>query len=427
MFLSRRVRHPTPTSARSWRVLGALRGALLLVFLAPAASAAPADAERLYRLLDQRLELMDEVAAYKWHRHLDVENAEREAVVLEQAVNDARRYGFTPDSSRAFFRAQIEAAKVIQRYWFARWQAGARPPDAPDLNAVVRPELLRLGGDIVAAAAQVTLLSRPAFDAAVSVEGLSDEARERMFHALSGLARFHDRLQQILATGELRVATTGDYAPFSYVEDGRPAGIDLDLADDLAAALGVKVVLVQTTWSRLLGDLAVGRYDIAMGGVSRTLERQKQGYQSHPYYTGGKAAIARCKDADRYGSLAAIDRPGVRVIVNPGGTNERFVDANLHRAAKILHPDNRTIFDALAAGDGDVMITDRVEVELQTAQHPELCAATTGTLNRQEKAYLMPQDEPLREFVDTWLDAVLADGTVAEAFRRHGVRWRPAE
>ncbi len=180
-------------------------------------------------------------------------------------------------------------------------------------------------------------------------------------------------------------------------------------------------MLVDTTWSGLLSDLAAGRYDIAMGGVSRTLERQKHGYLSHPYYTGGKAAIARCADAGRYGSLAAIDRPGVRVIVNPGGTNERFVDAHLQRAAKVLHEDNRTIFDALAAGEGDVMITDRVEVELQAARHPELCATMSGTLNRQEKAYLMPQDEPLKEFVDTWLDAVLADGTVAEAFRRHGV------
>ncbi len=46
----------------------------------------------------------------------------------------------------------------------------------------------------------------------------------------------------------------------------------------------------------------------------------------------GKAAIARCADRDRFASLPEIDRPGVKVLVNPGGTNERFDRANLHQA-----------------------------------------------------------------------------------------------
>src|SRR5690606_29352588 len=142
-----------------------------------------------------------------------------------------------------------------------------------------------------------------------------------------------------------------------------------------------------------------------------TLDRQRVGYLSAPYYVGGKTAIARCREAAGYSSLEAIDRPGVRVIVNPGGTNEAFVDAHLHRVRKVLHQDNRTIFDALAAGAADVMITDRVEVELQAARNPELCAAAPENFTYQEKGYLMPQDTPLKEFVNTWLELAIADGT----------------
>ena len=115
----------------------------------------------------------------------------------------------------------------------------------------------------------------------------------------------------------------------------------------------------------------------------------------------------------------------MRVIVNPGGTNERFVDANVRAASKVLHPDNRTIFEELVAGRADVMFTDAVEVELQTQHSPSLCRLVTQTLTYQEKGYLMPQDTHLQRYVDLWLTQRLADGTVAEIFAAHGVRHRP--
>jgi ABC-type amino acid transport substrate-binding protein len=77
---------------------------------------------------------------------------------------------------------------------------------------------------------------------------------------------------------------------------------------------------------------------------------------SAPVMRAGKAAIARCADRERFGSLAAIDQGGVKVLVNPGGTNERFDRAALHAAEIVPFADNLAIFDALAAGQGDVMI-----------------------------------------------------------------------
>jgi cyclohexadienyl dehydratase len=397
-------------------------GAALLALFLLGAAETPA-AECIYRLLDARLELMDEVAAFKWHRKLPIENREREAVVLKQAAADSLRLGFTPDSSHRFFAAQIEAAKAIQRHWFRIWKTGGSPAVPPDLDAEVRPELLRLGSAILAAAGDASSGSRRAFEQTVQVEGLDRQSRTAIFDALENLERFRNRLEQIVSTGVLRIGTTGDYAPFTYRtgQDESPVGIDIDLGLRLADALGVEAAFVETSWPTLLDDLVAGRYDIAMGGVSRTLERQKQGYLSPAYYAGGKTPIARCNQADRYGSLEAIDRPGVRVIVNPGGTNEAFLDTNVHRAVKVPHEDNRTIFDALVAGRADVMITDRIEAELQAKRHPELCATMPGTITYQQKGYLMPQDGPWHAFVATWLELAIADGTVSAVFREHGV------
>ena len=90
--------------------------------------------------------------------------------------------------------------------------------------------------------------------------------------ALSQTAPATNRLDEIIARGTLRVGTTGDYKPFTYKNpaDGRFIGLDVEMGERLAKALGVKLEIVPTTWSTLTQDFAADRYDIAMSGVSRS-------------------------------------------------------------------------------------------------------------------------------------------------------------
>jgi len=225
------------------------------------------------------------------------------------------------------------------------------------------------------------------------------------------------RLDEIIARGVLKVGTTGDYRPFTALdkESGVYSGLDIDLARSLGAALGVKVEFVATSWPNLARDFDAGAFDIAMGGVSVTLERAKKGYFSIPYLREGKTPIARCVDKDKYQTLADVDKPEVTVIANPGGTNERFDRARLHAAHILIYPDNATIFDQLAAGKADVMITDASETRYQQKLHPgALCAIhPDAPFDFAEKAYWMVRDEPLKAFVDQWLHLSMENGDFA--------------
>jgi cyclohexadienyl dehydratase len=102
----------------------------------------------------------------------------------------------------------------------------------------------------------------------------------------------------------------------------------------------------------------------------------------------------------------------VKVLVNPGGTNERFDRANLHQAEIVSFPDNTRIFDELAGGQGDVMITDAIETKLQQRLHTELCAIHPDQpFDFGELGYLLPRDIVLKEFVDQWLHIAVESGS----------------
>ena len=214
-----------------------------------------------------------------------------------------------------------------------------------------------------------------------------------------------DALDAIRARGVLRVGTTGDYKPFTFRErDGSYRGADIVLAGRLADRLGVTLQIVPTAWASLLPDFTAGRFDVAMGGVSVTPARAEKGTFSTVTFVDGKRPVARCTDQDRFTSVEAIDQPGVRVVVNPGATNEEFARTRFPHAALTVHPDNATVFDEIVAGRADVMVTDGIEVDHQSLLHPELCPARVpAPFTRLEKAYLLPRDPDLAALVDGWL------------------------
>ena len=222
-------------------------------------------------------------------------------------------------------------------------------------------------------------------------------------------------LEHIVQQGTVRVCSTGDYRPFTYRDpQGQWSGIDVEMAQDMAKRLGVRLDVVQTTWGTMMKDVGT-RCDMAMGGISVTLDRAKQALYSTPYLRDGKAAIVRCADRSTYPTLADIDRPGVRVVVNPDGTNAAFDKANIHHAAMVNYPDNNTIFGQIIDNDADVMITDASEIRWQTKANPQLCGESLDhPFTFEQKAYLIPQSDPtLQQWVDEWLNIVQNDGTYA--------------
>nr|WP_246174719.1 transporter substrate-binding domain-containing protein [Pandoraea bronchicola] len=223
----------------------------------------------------------------------------------------------------------------------------------------------------------------------------------------------HSRLDDIVKSGTLRACATGDYKPYTYRRpDGQFEGIDVDLVASLAKSLGVKPVIVPTTWKGLMDDFTAGKCDIAVGGISVTLDRAARAYYSSVVMVDGKSPIVRCTDVAKYQTLADLNQPSTRAIANPGGTNERFARQYLPKATLTIYPDNVTIFQQIADGRADVMVTDSSETLLQHKLIPSLCPVNPDKpLQFGEKAYLIPRgDDIFKQYVDQWLNLAQKTG-----------------
>lgn len=124
------------------------------------------------------------------------------------------------------------------------------------------------------------------------------------------------------------------------------------------------------------------------------------------YAPFGKVALVRTADKDRFKSLKDLNQAGLRVIKNPGGTNEAFVLQNLKAAQVSTHDKNIAIPAMIADGKGDVMITETYEALHYAKGDPRLAtifvdAPLTPT---DWLGFLLPADDAdyLREMDFAW-------------------------
>ncbi|MBR5025062.1 MAG: transporter substrate-binding domain-containing protein [Victivallales bacterium] len=227
-----------------------------------------------------------------------------------------------------------------------------------------------------------------------------------------------DSLQDVKARGVLLVGTTGDYQPMSFLnqETKTYEGFDTALTEDFAASLGVKIQYVPTSWPTLMQDTLARKFDFALCGITITDARKKQALMSDGYLVNGKTVLCRAEDAAKYTSLAAINRPEVRVMENPGGLNEKFARANLPNATLIIHPVNEEIPRLIAEGKADVMITEIMEAAFYCSRDSRLAAPLLKTpfTRGQLGALLPPGNEALRDYFNQFLNQIRQSGRLNE-------------
>ena len=226
-----------------------------------------------------------------------------------------------------------------------------------------------------------------------------------------------DRLEQILDRGILRVGTTMDTPVFSMRNaSGQLEGFDIDALDALGKALGVRIEYVKMTFGTMLPDLLADKFDMAMSGMGRTLDRARVATFSKPYMRYGKLMMIRSADKERFRTLADLDKPRLKIAYNKGGLNDRFANTEFKQATPVGYPSNELATADLLAGKVDAQVQDSTAAIYRARINSEIAAMSPENLFNPVyvAALLRREDQTLLNYVNIWIDQIEMDGTLTQ-------------
>lgn len=133
-------------------------------------------------------------------------------------------------------------------------------------------------------------------------------------------------LEEILKRGELRVGFEAGYMPFEMTDKkGNFVGFDIDMAKEMAKAMGVKFVPVNTAWDGIIPSLITGKFDIIMSGMTVTQERNLKVNFADPYIIVGQTILLNKKHEGTVKSYKDLNDPKYIVTSKLGTTGEQAV------------------------------------------------------------------------------------------------------
>ncbi|GAA2422403.1 cystine ABC transporter substrate-binding protein [Actinomadura vinacea] len=226
----------------------------------------------------------------------------------------------------------------------------------------------------------------------------------------SGLAAAKER-------GTLLVANTQANPPWNFVdEQDRPAGYDVDVANEIARRLGIgKVKFVKSNYKSFIPGVQSGRYDIVISGQTITDERKKQVGFSRPYQVNGIAVFVA---AGNTSIRSASDLRGHRIAVTAGTTQEQWVLANVP-GAKVKTLQNATLsLTDVSLGREEAGLVSKFQGSYLAGKN-NLKVKPVGPLLETEITGMSfgKSDTAMKTAVDEAIADMLADGTLSRISR----------
>ena len=147
-------------------------------------------------------------------------------------------------------------------------------------------------------------------------------------------------IDRILQRGELVVGMAGNMPPLNMTtKEGELIGYEVDLAKNMASAMGVRAKMEVMPFAKLLPALQSGKIDLILSNMTITPERNLKVAFVGPYFTSGKAFLTKIKTIAMAGEAADIDAKNTKLVALKGSTSQAFVEKAIPDATLVTAND----------------------------------------------------------------------------------------
>ncbi|WP_297322945.1 transporter substrate-binding domain-containing protein [uncultured Bartonella sp.] len=212
----------------------------------------------------------------------------------------------------------------------------------------------------------------------------------------------------------VQFATDNNRFPFSFLQDGKSVGFDIDLWALIAKDMGINYQLRAVDFSSIISDVYISHVDVAMGGLVITHTRSNVVDFSNPYYEGGLLLLVRSD-----GDITSIDGlKGKKVAVKSGTSAFRYVIENLPETEKRAFAQIEEAFDELEKGNVDAVVADASLIRHYLATTQTNLKTIGGIIEKQQYGAAFPQGSPMVSRYNAALDHLKQNGSYAKVYKK---------
>lgn len=229
----------------------------------------------------------------------------------------------------------------------------------------------------------------------------------------------------IQSAGVLKIGTDPTYAPNEYKDDaGNPIGWDIDLANAMAAKLGVKAQYTAAKFDNIIPSIVGGKYDLGVSSFTDTVEREKQVDFVNYYSAGVLWASAKGKDVDPNNAC------GLKVAVEAGtyedteeipAKSKACTDAGKPAIQVFKYDGQDQATNALVLGQVDAMSADSPITEYAIHQQSDKIQAAGETFDVAPYGFATAKGAELTDVIKNTVQALIDDGTYMKILQKWGV------
>ncbi len=214
----------------------------------------------------------------------------------------------------------------------------------------------------------------------------------------------------------LRIAVENAYQPFNYIdtETGEAVGYDYDIFAEICTRINCQPEFIETSWDAMVavmgGEGDFSTFDVGADGITITEERGQHVDFSVPYIASLQLLLVRI-DEDRFTEPDQFAADPDLIIGTQIGTT------NYDAAVKLVGEDRIVAYDqfgtavqALLNNDVDAVMIDNVAGQGYVGVNADKIKLTGSPVESEELGFIFGKGSPLRDPVNTALEAMIADG-----------------
>ncbi|WCE31498.1 transporter substrate-binding domain-containing protein [Vibrio sp. SCSIO 43137] len=227
-------------------------------------------------------------------------------------------------------------------------------------------------------------------------------------------------LDDIKSSGELKVCFDSGYMPFEMTaKSGQYIGFDVDLGKQMARAIGVKYVPVNTAWDGIIPTLLTGKCHMIMGGMTITPMRNIQVNFADPYVIIGQSILVNPKHEGKVANYRDLNSLDFVVATKLGTTGEQAVKRYLPKAKVNLYETQSEAVLEVANGKVDAFVYDLPYNSIYNAENKGQLVHLSEPFTYEPLGWAVPQGNPdTINFLNGYLRQIKGDGTYDRIYNK---------